>query len=187
MPGAYTKEVKILNQKLIDKYGYNFDYPMFRIVWGDDEFEKRWTEYDHRGNKLVNPEVRELPKYRQWDGGKYILERVTVVPHGILQNDLTEKMSYEPIYTFMGKNKEFLPPIWPMCLMIIYSYLKNLEPSYYPKYKQTEEDIRRMDKAEFDRTYEALFGNDTDISDALAVKDGISMSGAYKNGENASN
>src|SRR5947207_3865565 len=101
----------IINDRLRDKYGRLDNLPYFRVVWSEDKYEKRWTEYTNDGFRLLQSEVRELPKYRQWIQEKYVLEGLTVVPT-LVENELVEPLSYEPIWVFEDGKGNALEPKW---------------------------------------------------------------------------
>ncbi len=106
------KEVELINKSLIDFYGIDTfsSQPIFRVVWSNDQFEKRLMDYTDAGIHLLYPEVREVPKYRQWNPNRYILERLVVVPVPQMVDLAGAKVSYEPIYTYADKNDNYLPP-----------------------------------------------------------------------------
>lgn len=67
-------------------------------------------DYTDAGIALLYPEVREVPKYRNWNPNRYILERLVVVPD-FQQKELGGlKVSYEPLYTFEDGRGLYLPP-----------------------------------------------------------------------------
>lgn len=111
-----TEPIESLNKQLIDLYGIDTvtGLPIWRIVWSEDQFEKRMGTYDDytKGGLYIRTvtEVREVPKYRQWIQQKFILERLVIVP---IQNEkelIDNKLSYEPIWTFEDKRGNALPP-----------------------------------------------------------------------------
>src|SRR5262245_31149745 len=102
--GITYEKVETINRRLHDLYGETESQgerlPNFRIVWSEDQFEMRKTDYTDSGFRLLHPEVRKLPKYRQWITKKHVLERLTVVPF-VNEHDLPDsKLSYEPIWVF---------------------------------------------------------------------------------------
>src|ERR1700704_3964663 len=61
------KSIEYINEKLLREYGRELDgRPKFRVVFSDDQYEKRLTTHDDHGNELITPEVRLLPKYKQY-------------------------------------------------------------------------------------------------------------------------
>ncbi len=116
-----TEPIEKINQQLIDLFGIDTitGREIFRVVWSEDQFEKRLTNYSDSGLTLLHPEVRLLPKYRQWIQNKYVLERLCIVPE-INQNEIpTDKLSYEPIWVFETKSSEALPPTVWACKFVI--------------------------------------------------------------------
>jgi len=171
-----------LNKQLADKYGYNDGRPNFRVIWSEDEFEKRLSNYTDEGFLLLTPEVRDFPKYKQWIQERYILEKITIIPE-FAKGQLVEKVGYEPIWTFETKSGEFLPPIIGACVYIVEQLLENVRNAgVYTKYKDTgetpEERIQKVQEIE-----EMLFGNETVTGDALAYKEGIVVPANYNSGE----
>lgn len=163
-------QVKLLNDRLNDQYGKLEGQPLFRITWSEDQFEKRLTNYTADGLQLLHPEVRELPKYRQWIHNKYILEMLTVVPDG---GELVTKLSYEPRWVFEDKNGKPLPPMWGAIYFVIETILGNIQQGdSYTKYKENnespEEHEMRMKEIELE-----LYGNESDIGDALATGNAV--------------
>lgn len=166
--------IEDINKKLRDNFGLAFNgRPNFRVVFSDDQFEKRWTNYTDDGVELLHPEVRELPKYRQYIRGKYILERL--VPAGI-STDLIEKVTYEPAWVFQDKDGNYLPPFFDGCRFVIDSLNSQIQVAgTFTKYKDVNETAEeRMAKVK--KVENELFGNETPVGDALAYGSGVSLS-----------
>jgi hypothetical protein len=161
-----------INKQISDVYGRTNDLPNFRLVWSDDQYEKRWTNYTDEGFILSQPEVRLLPKYRQYIQHKYVLEGLKPVPD---QTDLVTKLSYEPIWVFETKKGEALYPRWEAVHFILETLRHNIEHAGETvRYKEDteEEHAKRIASLQ-----EELFGNETNIGDHLAHKTGISLTG----------
>jgi hypothetical protein len=169
------ESTETINQRLKDYFGvaWNNDV-IWRVVWSEDQFEKRLTAYTDTGLQLLFPEVRELPKYKQWIKEKYVLERLTVIPE-INKDELTEKISYEPIFVFEDKNGFALPPRWEACKFVIDSILAAQgEESMFPKYVESDLDQpQEVRNARIEKLQEELFGNETNTTDALTYKQAI--------------
>lgn len=168
-------EVVLFNNKLQEKYGETENRANFRITWSEDEFENRITGYDDKGNPLLVPQVRLLPKYRQWIDNKYVLERLTVVPQ-IQQNDLTTLLSYEPIWVFEDRHGNRQLPTLRGIIFIIDNLLEKLEHPVDTKYVNPEDDPKEgaeIREARLKQLEKDLFGNETNVGDALAHKEGI--------------
>lgn len=171
-----TTLLETINKHLRDKYGKYDNKPHFRVVWSDDEFEKRWVEETPEGMHLLNPEVSIRPKYRQYAGHRYILERFVPVPKG---SDLVEPTSYEPMWTFQTSEKDgckFLPVRIDACEFIIDSLLSVTGKSGHKKYRdETMTEEYKAQKLQDMMTH--LFGNETNVGDALAHKYGVTVPG----------
>jgi hypothetical protein len=164
-----------INRKLKDIYG-TFDvtdYPLFRVSYSDDEFEKRVVTHTKDGFELIHPVVLEVPKYRQWIHSKYILETLVAIPEDQQFEMAGKKFSYEPIWTFEDKDGNALPPIWGAIEFIIASIREQMASAGHgPKYKDpyaglTNEEVKEVEKLRLDGLERELFGNETKIGDAL--------------------
>src|SRR6476646_3306382 len=115
-----NEPIEVINLRLKEVYSTAWNgNPIWRVVWSEDQFEKRLTKFTDGGIELLKAEVRELPKYRQWIHNKYVLERYVMVT----DERLTEKASYEPIHVFEDKNGNPLPPKWEACEWVIKTLL----------------------------------------------------------------
>jgi len=163
--------IEEINKLLIEHYSRNIDdgRPNYRVVWSDDQFEKRIVTHSKNGYEYINPVIDLVPKYKQWIRHRYILERLVVV---LGETDLLEKVAYEPVWTFQDKYGRYLPPWFEACRHIIENILLNMAvKNYYAKYKDTmnqEEYLAQIQKME-----DELFGNETDVGDALAYGSGV--------------
>jgi hypothetical protein len=168
--------IERINEQLIEHYSRDISdgRPNYRVVWSDDQLEKRLTTHDDHGNELMFPEVRLLPKYKQYIRHRYVLERLTVV---LGETDLLEKVVYEVVWTFQDKTGKYLPPWFEACRHIIENILMNRAASnYFAKYKDTmskEEYIAGIEKME-----KELFGNETEIGDALHYGNAVVVPGS---------
>jgi hypothetical protein len=171
-----TEPVETINQRLMDHFGVADDgRPIYRIVWSEDQFEKRFGVYeDYSGDIYLRTvkEVREVPKYRQWIHEKYVLENLVIVPP-INSEELMTKISYEPLWVFMDKAGFPLPPKWEAAKFIIDQQQairgqESLGPKYRDKYMT--EDAKSVREDEVQNLRESLFGNESSVGDALADK-----------------
>jgi hypothetical protein len=171
-----TENINSLNSQLIDLFGIDTvtGHPIWRIVWSDDQLEKRLVNTLDSGLFLVTPIVKEVPKYKPWINQKYILERLVIVPE-IQQNELpVNVLSYEPVWTFMDADGNYLPPTIGAAKFIIDTIYAAQGKSSLAKYK--EEGIDNPIEAKQQRVKnieEELFGNETRAGDALAYGTGI--------------
>src|SRR5690606_31743133 len=148
-----------INRQLKDLFGIDTvtGLPMYRVVWSEDQLEKRLTDRTDTGIHLLRPEVRLLPKYRQWIQNKYVLERLVVVPEINAHELPTQKLSYEPLWVFEDKKGNALPPtVWAckFCIDTVHAALgkqslrkyvdeeaKNPEEHREKRIKQLEEEL----------------------------------------------
>jgi hypothetical protein len=162
--------LETINQRLADYYGTDVvnGLPIYRVVWSNDQFEQRLMHYTDAGVELLNPEMRQVPKYRNYIHNKWILENLTVVPE-FQQKELGTPISYEPLFVFETNDGKFLPYKWEAIVFVIDTVrVARGEVSIYAKYVDTETSDERIDKLEQD-----LFGNETKTTDALAHKRGV--------------
>lgn len=169
------ESIESINEKLLKEFGTEIsagNMPRFRVVFSEDIYEKRWTEYTDEGFQLIQPEVRLLPKYKQWVHEKYILERLIPVSD---ETDLTSKISYEPAWVFEDSKGNYLPPFFDACRFVIESLMSaidkaNTHVKYKDKNVAPEERMEQIKKME-----EELFGNESDVTDALAYGSGVTV------------
>jgi|GraSoiStandDraft_4_1057263.scaffolds.fasta_scaffold00110_28 hypothetical protein len=175
------ESVETINQRLIDYYGLDVasDRPIFRIVWANEQLEKRRVDVTEAGIELLFPEVVEIKKY-SYLKDLYVLERLVVVPEEY-QRELGVKTSYEPLWAFADENRNPLPPLWSAAKFIIDTMYAALGKSNMAKYvedeKQTTPEGREQRITELQ---EELFGNETEVGDALRYREGIVVPPNYK-------
>lgn len=121
------------------------------------------------GVALLHPEMREVPKYRHYIRERFILEQLVAIPFQ-QENEVAEKISYEPMWTFETSDGNPLPPIWEGCKLVIDSVLAATgKESLGPKYIDPEKDQPEEHKLKRIKELEtSLFGNETNTTDALA-------------------
>ena len=174
-----TFDLEIINRALINRFGINTDTtdPMYRIVFSDDQFEKRLTKYTDSGVELLLPEVRLLPKYKQWIKHKYVLENLVVVPEFQRAELAGAKLSYEPLFVFEDDAGNPLPPKVEVATFVIEQVLAakaNRNP--IPKYTEDPEKASK----ELKEIEDYLHGNETSVTDALAFGTGVVVPSNYK-------
>lgn len=177
-----AEPIERINYYLEKEYGkWEDGQARFRVVWADDQYDKRWTQHTDEGLELLHPEVRELPKYQHcW--GFYVLEQLSIVPEG---SDLTTKLSYEPLWVFWDKNKKYLAPRFDMAKYLVDAMYAR-KGVFRPVEKNTSAEVLRARKAELEKVERDLFGNETPVADALAYGWGVSMTGPRFTGPNNS-
>jgi hypothetical protein len=167
--------IESINEKLLEDYGTEFGKsPRFRVVFSEDQYEKRMTDHTDEGFELIHPEVRLLPKYKQWVREKYILERLIPI---VGETDLVVKVSYEPAWVFQDKHGNYLPPFFEGCKHIIESMFHAIgQKDTFVKYKDKnvspEERMAKLKKVE-----DELFGNETSLTDDLHTGSGVTVPG----------
>jgi hypothetical protein len=174
------ESIELINQQLKDHFGRDVvnGLARWRVVWSDDQREKRfgeWNDFSTEGIFLRTvSEVREVPKY-SWIQQKYVLEKLCIVPNVHL-DEMAEKISYEPIHVFEDNQGFPLPPKFIVCKYIIDVLLANMGPRSTPKYRDPESTLEESLAARDDRLkdiYKGLFGNETEVGDALAHNEAI--------------
>lgn len=164
------------NNRLRDVYGeLDRDSPYFRLVWSDDVLEKRWMTHTDEGFQLLFPEVREVPKYRNWKKERYVLEGLQFIQEGV-ESDIPFKISYEPLWTFEDRHGEYLIPIWPAIHMILEAVKESQQNAGKVKYRDPDSTVGEAKEAQDRRLKEmeeALFGNETPITTALSHRSGV--------------
>ena len=180
IPHFFMETVEALNQRLKDYYGIDTvtTDPIFRIVWADDQVEKRLVEYLDTGIALLFPEVREVKKY-PYLKGLYVLERLVVVPEINAKDLPASKVSYEPLWAYRDARDNPLPPIWDATKFVIDALYAVLGKKSLVKYVDTEgtEEARQM---RVEKLQEELFGNETNTGDALAHNQAVIVPRNYE-------
>lgn len=180
MKNILAEPLNEINALLIDHYGIDTisGNPIFRVVWSEDQLEKRWSNYTDEGIQLLQPRVAELPKYRQWIHEKYIIEKLTILPEMKTDGAPVDKLSYESIWVFEDKVGNYLPPRFSVCKFVLDALCAATGKYSMAKYKDdlVNEDPEARE-IRLNTLQEELFGNETDCGDALAYKEGVSMNG----------
>lgn len=168
------ESIESINEKLLNEFGRELTGEVrFRVVFSEDQFEKRLTSFTDEGFELLHPEVRLLPKYRQYIHERYILERFVPI---IGETDLLTKTAYEAIWTFQDRNGNYLPPFYEGCKLIIESMLASIGHKGFAKYKDSN--VSREERlAEIQKVQDELFGNETNLTDDLHTGSGIVVPG----------
>lgn len=168
------ESLEVLNDRLKERFGLFEDgRANWRLVWSSGETEYRLCRFTPEGFELAYPEMMLVKKYPMQQD-RYILEHLIPVPKHI--TDLTTKTSYEPLWTFEDANGNPLPPLWDvMQLLIDQVQINMLAAGRQPIIKQpygmgnTAEEI----KMRSEKLMDELFGNDTDITDALGLDSAV--------------
>lgn len=173
------ESIETLNKRLVDRYGkYLDDRPMFRIIFSEDITEKRLVTHTKDGFQLLNPEMAEVPKYRQYIHGKHILEGLRLTQELLPNNTISEKIDYECVWVFEDGNDRPVYPVW-LGIELILESVRCAQEGNNTKYEDpliAENDPKighEVKEARLKAIQDALFPNDNDITDALAYKEAI--------------
>lgn len=166
------ESIEHINSKLADKFGNYNDQPNFRVVFSEDQYEKRWTDRTDDGFQLLHKEVRELPKCKQWIHERFILERLIPV---VGETDLIVPISYEPVFIFETQAGAYLPPRFDVCEIVIDTLHEQMRKAgTFTKYKDPEIDPEYR-KQQLDDIISYLSGDETPVTDALAHGYGVTV------------
>jgi hypothetical protein len=121
--------------------------------------------------------VREVPKYSQWIQNNYVLERLVGIPQINVSELPTQKKSYEPIFVFEDAKSNALPPKLEVCKIVIDTVYAAKGKGNLAKYKDEPVEEQKKRIAE---TMDYLYGDETDVSDALAHREGIVVPNKWK-------
>jgi len=176
------ESVEILNARLIDYYGIDTitGQPMFRIVWANDQTEKRMMVTLDSGIELLYPVVREVKKY-SYLKDLYVLERLVLVPESDQEVLAGARLSYEPIWAYRNAEGETLHPVWAPTQFIIDTLYAAMGKKSMAKYVDTEENTTIEGTEErISKLAQELFGNETETGDAMAYGEAIVVPHNYK-------
>jgi hypothetical protein len=151
---------------------------MFRIVWANDEVEKRMMDTLDSGIQLLHPVVREVRKY-SYLKDVYVLERLVIVPD-FQQKELADvKLSYEPLWVYVDSGGNPLPPKWEPTKLVVDTLYAAMGQSGLKKYVDPDEGMEAKEER-LKALHEELFGNETEVGDALRYKEGVVVPNSYK-------
>lgn len=182
-----VESIGYINRKLIDEFGIDSikNIPIFRVVWSEDQFEKRlgtYTDSTPSGIFIREvTEIREVPKYRQWIQQKYVLERLCLIPEyqkTVLPVGETDdgQVTYEPLFVFEDVNGKYLPPQWIVAKIAVDSVYaaqgKKSLAGWKDEFKNQDDELNDRTKR-VDELQTAIFGDETAISDAFARKTAV--------------
>lgn len=172
-----------MNDWLKRNFGYFNDQPTWRVVWSTDQKEMRkgtFNYFDPSDGRFLRTEVgiREVPKY-DWIKDKYVLERIMPVPE-INRDELTTKLSYEPVFVFDNDKGQALIPRLDVCQLVIEAICKQAAKTVGAKYKDPYADSKvapELRKAHIDSVVAELFPNESELGDRLHYKDATTVPG----------
>lgn len=177
------EEVKIINRLLERHFGIDTisGDPIWRVVFSDDQYEKRLMPTTDEGLQLLYPEVRLVPKYKQWIPHMWVLERLVIVPDMNSAELPTTKISYEPMFPFHDKAGNPTKPKYEVCewvINLVYSAQGKATLNKYvanPEGETMDEHIQ-LKRQRVDALAKDIFGDDTDVSDHLSRQTGVVLS-----------
>jgi hypothetical protein len=171
------ESVETINKRLRDEFGIELtsDRPIYRVVWSNDQLEKRMSKYTPEGVELLQPQVFEVPKYKQWAADRYILERLSYVDTSGENAQMTvNSISYEPIWSFVDNKLNALPPRYEVCKIVIDTIHASIYGDHsLRKYKDDNAGSLEETQQRVSTIQQELFGNETDTGDALAHGEAI--------------
>lgn len=174
-----AETIDTINRQLREHYSYDDEgQSIWRVVWSEDQYEKRIMDVTDEGFQLLEPQVRIVPKYKQWIKERYVLERLVLVPAQHIDVEMTTVKSYEPIWTFevqIGpRTGDYIAPKFEACKFIIDTIYAAQGKKSMKKYVDEEaKNPEEAKKARIAKISEQLFGNETPTTDALAYGTGV--------------
>jgi hypothetical protein len=178
-PNKFLREQ--INELLKGHFGIDTitSLPIWRVSWAPDHYEKRygtWEDYGAGGIFLRRvTEMREVPKYPHLPQ-HYIFERLVIVPPEQSRELCRAVISYEPIHPFWDSNTDPLPPNWEVCKFIVDTIYAAMGKSSLRKYVDPDADGNNgldAQKERLKKIMDGLYGNHTDVSDALGEGSGV--------------
>lgn len=178
-----TEPVENINKRLKENFGIDTvsGKAIWRVVWSNDQFEKRQVTTTPEGLELLVPIVKEVPKYKQWIQDRFILERLVVVPVTQMHELADEQMSYEPIWTFEDKRGCYLPPKWEACEFIVAMIYKVQFGTNKHIARYVDPDLAPdAQQKRVDQLMEQLWGDESDMMLGTKIGDTIVVPSNYE-------
>lgn len=180
------QEIQDINEKLKRHFGVDTESgnPIWRVSWSSDQYEKRLTEYTKDGFLLLQPEVRELPKYN-YCKNRWILENYVFIPDLTVDIekayafDMRAK-SYENMYTFEdGRTGDAIRPVFEACKFIIDLLAAQKGKTSLRKYIDTSENPEEKEKR-INKLQEELFGEESSLLGRTITGEAVAYTGEPK-------
>lgn len=147
------ESLKAINKRLQERYGVAYDgRPNFRVVFSDTQFETRYGTFEvYCGPIFLREETcyKEVPKY-DYIVGKHILEELKF---GNFPDKPFVQSSYEPLWTFMDKERKPLYPVWDAVEIVVLSRLEGTRKALIgPRrdWKKEEQEAFEKEVIDFD-------------------------------------
>lgn len=175
-----TESIELINNQLINLFGIDTlnGLPIWRVAWAQNQIEKQYGTFnDFTPNGMFIrsvTEVREIKKY-PWIKEKYILEQLTLVNECDIEQLAGAKIAYNCMFVFEDKEGNYLPPQIQVAQFVIDTIYAAMGKTSLAKYKEATDTGERL--KEVAALQEELFGNESDITDALAYGSGIVVPG----------
>lgn len=168
-----SNSVDKLNQQLIDLYGVDTvtGDAMFRVAWSEYT-EKRITKFTENGIELLHPQMIERRKYT-YIREKWVLENLVIIPEWQQIELAGAKISYEPLMPFEDKEGNAILPSLRACQFVINLIQSVRGKSNMAKYVENDEGSLEAKLKETADIYEELYGNESAVTDSLAVRSGV--------------
>ena len=173
--------IEMCNKDLKDRYGTDETFrPIFRLVWSDDQIEKRFgTISEYYGSIFVREVtgLHEVPKY-MYIQHRWVLEKLMfAMTDKVIGLDLDNRC-YEPVYTFEDKFGNALPVEWWAVEMIVKRLLGVMSGDVERK---TQKDCDREEDAQYWKEVaytENVLANEQggDIATKLGSREGVVVS-----------
>lgn len=161
-----VETVDAINARLLDRYGKDLYRQRYRLVWANDQLEKRKGTYrDFEKSTLIFLreviEIREVPKYPDFQG-YYVLE--TSAMPGIYK-DIIDHNGYEPIFVFRKNDGTPLEPNW----RAIEFFINRLNTPVTPQFVSDEEIQTAQEKQDEEdaKYFMELLENPTEVIKGL--------------------
>jgi len=159
-------EIKRINRQLESHFGISTDdmCPMWRVVWSEDQVEKRKSDVTASGIQLLSPEIMEFKKY-SYIKDRFLLENWVIIPE-FQQNELCGlKKSYECMWNFSNAFGEAVQPTFEACKFVIDAVNAAKGKSSLRKYVEPEEEGNTPEAIEkrTNKLVEELFGDESGL------------------------
>lgn len=122
-------EVQIINKTLAQTYGKYIDgRPKWRVIWSDDEIEKRLVEKETFSGTIYIGMAAEMEVTKKYSyiRERWILEKLIFSP--IPQIVDSERGHYEPYWVFQDKHGNYLKPLWRIVeILVNFAITKKVE------------------------------------------------------------
>lgn len=176
------ESIRSLNRQLVVLFGVDTvtGDPMWRVSWSNDQREKKLMHYNSFGVELLTPQVLEVPKY-PYIRDRYVLERLVVIPEVDKVELPATKLSYEPMWTFETDGAAYVAPTIDAAKFVIDTIYAAMGTKSLRKYVENEENTTVEGRdARVGKLQQELFGNETEVGDALRYKEGIVVPKNYE-------